>query len=279
MSDFHRADTTLSARWSRISGLLLRHYYILRSSPARVIDIMFWPAVQMVLWGFISRFFATRLGADPSALEIALGTLLGAVLLWDMLFRTQIAVFIAYLEEVWARNLGHMFISPLRAWEWWLSMVVFSLFRVAVGIAPAIILAIPFYGFSLFDLGLPLIAFFLNLAMMGWWLGFVVIAVLMRAGPGAEGLAWAFTFMIAPFCAVYYPVEVLPLWLQPIALALPATHVFEGLRTLVEQGVFDWGHMLQALSLNALYLVLSLIMLGFSLRSSRRAGTLLQSGE
>lgn len=271
--------TSLAARWSRISALLLRHYYILRSSPARVIDITFWPAVQMVLWGFISRFFATRLGADVSTLEYALGTLLGAVLLWDLLFRTQIAVFIAYLEEIWARNLGHMFISPLRPFEWWTSMVLFSFFRVAVGLTPAILLAIPFYGFSIFDLGLPLIAFFINLMMMGWWLGFFIIALLVRAGPGAEGLAWAITFLLAPFCAVYYPVETLPAWLQPLSLALPATHVFEGLRALVDGGVFKGGHMLAALGLNICYLVVSLVALTLALRSARRAGTLLQSGE
>lgn len=273
------ADGGLMARWRRISALLLRHYYILRSSPARVIDIMFWPAVQMVLWGFISQFFAARLGADPSALEVALGTLLGAVLLWDVLFRTQIAVFIAYLEEIWARNLGHLFISPLRAGEWWTSMVLFSLLRVLVGVSPAILLAIPFYDFAIFDLGLPLLAFFLNLTMMGWWLGFFVIAVLVRAGPGAEGLAWAFSFLLAPFCAVYYPVEILPAWLQPIALSIPATHVFEGLRALVEQQVFATDHMIKALILNVIFLCLSLITLHFSLKSAKRAGTLLQTGE
>ena len=278
-SDTHLPATSLAARWSRISALLLRHYYILRSSPARVIDIMFWPAVQMVLWGFISRFFAQRMGADMSTLDYALGALLGAVLLWDLLFRTQIAVFIAYLEEIWARNLGHMFISPLRPFEWWLSMVIFSFFRVGVGLAPAVILAIPFYGFSIFDLGLPLIAFFINLMMMGWWLGFFIIALLVRAGPGAEGLAWAITFLLAPFCAVYYPVEVLPQWLQPVALSLPATHVFEGLRALVDNKTFEINHMLMALGLNIFYLILALTALTLALRSARRAGSLLQSGE
>ena len=152
--------TPSGSSWSRISAVLLRHYYILRSSPARVADIMFWPAVQIVLWGFISRLFAQRLGADPSTLDYALGTLLGAVMLWDLLFRTQMAVFIAYLEEIWARNLGHLFVSPIRIYEWWGSIVLFSFFRVGVGLTPAVLLAIPFYGFSIFDLGLPLIFFF-----------------------------------------------------------------------------------------------------------------------
>lgn len=272
-------DATLAARWQRVSALLLRHYYILRGSPARVIDIMFWPAVQMVLWGFISRYFATRMGADPSTLELALGTLLGAVLLWDILFRTNIAVFIAYLEEIWARNIGHLFISPLRMGEWFVAIVIFSFFRVAVGVLPAVLLAVPFYGFSLFDLGVPLIAFFLNLIAMGWWLGFLTMAVLVRAGPGAEGLAWAFTFLLAPFCAVYYPVAILPDWMQYVALALPGTHVFEGLRQLVEGGQVSASHMLWATGLNLCYLFVSVCFLLYSLRRARQAGTLLQTGE
>lgn len=272
-------DTALAARFSRIGAILMRHYFILRSSPARVIDIMFWPAVQMILWGFISRFFAQRLGADPSILDMALGTLLGAVLLWDLLFRTQIAVFIAYLEEIWARNLGHLFVSPIRLGEWWAAMLVFSLLRVAVGLAPAVLLAIPFYGFSIFELGLPLLFFFLNLMLMGWWLGFFIVAVLVRAGPGAEGLAWAFTFLLSPLCAVFYPVSVLPEWLQYVALSMPATHVFEGLRALVEQGVFDWGHMLRAFALNAAYMAVALVVLQRAFAAARRAGTLLQTGE
>lgn len=265
--------------WSRISAILRRHYYILRSSPARVADIMFWPAVQIVLWGFISRFFAQRLGADPTTLDYALGTLLGAVMLWDLLFRTQMAVFIAYLEEIWARNLGHLFVSPIRIYEWWGSIVLFSFFRVGVGLTPAVLLAIPFYGFSIFDLGLPLIFFFFNLMMMGWWLGFFVMSVLVRAGPGAEGLAWALAFMISPLCAVYYPVSVLPDWLQMVAMALPATHVFEGLRALVEHGTFVQSHMVTAFVLNIVYLLISLYLLQLSFVSARRAGTLLQTGE
>lgn len=265
--------------WERIHAMLLRYFYILKGSPARIIDIAFWPTIQMVLWGFISQFWAAHQSSGKdNALAYALGTFLGAVILWDMLFRTQIAVFIAYLEEVWARNLGHLFVSPLRPWEWWLSMILFSFFRVGVGMAPAVLFAIPFYGFSIFDLGLPLLFFFFNLMFMGWWLGFFITAVLIRSGPGAEGLAWAFTFLLAPFCAVYYPVSTLPEWLQPVAYALPASHVFEGLRALVQQDSFEISHMINAFLLNVLYLVLSIVMVQAAFSAARRQGTLLQSG-
>jgi len=260
----------------RIYGMLLRHFYILRGSPARLIEIIYWPTIQMVLWGFISQFFATQ---NATPVSYALGTLLGAVILWDFLFRSQIGVSLSFLEEVWARNLGHLFVSPLRPHEWWISMALYSLLRTLIGMVPAALLAIPFYGFSIFDLGLPVLFMFLNLMLMGWWLGFLITAILIKAGPGAESLAWALTFFLAPFCAVYYPVAMLPTWLQWGAAIIPASHVFEGLRTLVHEGRVDIHHIVSAFSLNCLYMVISIFLLQLSFDSARKAGTLLQNGE
>ncbi len=265
----------------RVYAVLLRHLYILRGSISRLIEIIYWPSVQMILWGFISRFFAmSSPGGGPSTMGMtAFGTLLGAVLLWDMLFRTQLGVTLSYLEEVWARNLGHLFVSPLRPWEWWLAMMLFSILRALTGMLPAALLAIPFYGFSIFSLGLPMLFFFLNIMFMGWWLGFLIMAMLLKAGQGAETLAWALTFFLAPFCAVYYPVSALPAWLQPVAHALPASHVFEGLRALVKQHEFLTNEMWYAFGLNIIYMIISMTILQIAFNSARKAGTLLQSGE
>jgi ABC-2 type transport system permease protein len=260
----------------RIYAMFLRHIYILRGSTARLLEIFYWPTVQMVLWGFISRYLAVGQG---TSLNYAFGTFLGAVLLWDLLFRAQIGVSLAYLEEVWSRNLGHLFISPLRPWEWWASMTLFSACRALAGMLLAALLAIPFYGFSIFDLGLPLLFFFLNLMFMGWWLGFLIIAILIKAGPGAETVAWALTFLLAPVSAVYYPIALLPSWLQPMAQALPAAHVFEGLRALVQSHVFLADEMWKAFGLNCMYMAVSLVILTFSLNNARKEGTLLQTGE
>lgn len=264
----------------RIYAVLLRHLYILRGSISRLVEIIYWPSVQMILWGFISRFFAaSNPGGGPSMGATAFGTLLGAVLLWDMLFRTQLGVTLSYLEEVWARNLGHLFVSPLRPWEWWLAMMIFSILRALTGMLPAALLAIPFYGFSIFSLGLPMLFFFFNIMFMGWWLGFLIMAMLLKAGQGAETLAWALTFFLAPFCAVYYPVSALPAWLQPMSHALPASHVFEGLRALVQHHIFLVNEMWAAFGLNVLYMLLAMTILQVAFNSARRAGTLLQSGE
>lgn len=260
----------------RIYAILLRHFYVLRSSPSRLIEIIYWPTMQMVLWGFISQFFAHQ---NVTPMSYALGTLLGAVLLWDFLFRSQLGVSMAFLEEVWARNLGHLFVSPLRPHEWWISMMLYSIVRALLGMVPAALMAIPFYGFSIFGLGLPVLFLFLNLMFMGWWLGFLITAVLIKAGPGAESLSWALTFFLAPVCAVYYPVAMLPGWLQGISHAIPASHVFEGLRALVSEGRVDTPHLLMAFGLNCFYITFSIFLLQLSFNSARKAGTLLQTGE
>lgn len=260
----------------RIYAMLLRHIYLLRGSWVRIFDIIYWPTVQMILWGFISQYLGQQ---NPNGLHQTIGVFLGAVLLWDTLMRVQIGMAFAYMEEIWSRNLGHLSVSPMRSYEWWGSMMLYSVIRMVVGMLPAILLAIPFYGFSLFDIGLPLLGFVFNLTMMGWWLGFLVAALLLRAGPGAEMVAWAGTFMLAPFCAIYYPIDVLPHGLQIVANLMPAAHVFEGLRDLVHDGVFDAGHMLRAFGLNIIYLLLSVWVLQRSFNHARNQGALFQTGE
>jgi ABC-2 type transport system permease protein len=260
----------------RIRAVWMRHAYVFMQSPVRLIEVTFWPLVSMVLWGFVSQHMS-NLGVSP--LAQAFGVLLGGVILWELVFRTQIGMSFAYLEEVWARNLGHMAISPLRPFEWWLGMMGFSLTRSIVGVSLAAALAIPFYGFDILSLGWPLAAFFFNLVLMGWWLGFFIMAVLMRAGPGAEGIAWMMTYTFAPFCAIYYPISTLPVWMQAISNAIPAAHVFESLRQLVATGEFSTNGFFTALGLNVIYLLLSMVAVLWSFDDARRRGTLLQPGE
>ena len=158
-------------------------------------------------------------------------------------------------------------------------MMAYSLCRALIGLVPAMLLAIPFYGFSIFDLGPSLLFLFFNLMLMGWWMGLLITALLMRVGPRAEGAAWGVTFLLAPFCAVYYPVSILPAGLQMLSRALPASHVFEGLRALVREGRVDTHHILAAFALNGLYMLVALAALRLSFSGARRAGALLQSGD
>jgi ABC-2 type transport system permease protein len=209
----------------------------------------------------------------------AFGVLIAAVLLWDVLFRGQLGLSMSFLEEIWARNLGHLFVSPLRPYEWILSLIAMSFVRVLIGVVPATLLAIPLYHYSVFGLGLPLLAFFVNLLVMGWALGLMICALILRHGQGAESIAWLAVFVLAPISAVYYPVTVLPAALQYVALALPSAHVFEGMRAVMFEHVFRWGDFLAALGLNLVYLGLGAAAFLYAFRGARRRGALLQVGE
>ncbi|MGH6620999.1 MAG: ABC transporter permease [Alphaproteobacteria bacterium] len=259
----------------RVSALILRYVYLLMGSWPRLLELAYWPSVQIILWGFISKYFVSQTSWAGSAA----GALLAAVLLWDILFRGQLGYTISFMEEMWSRNLGQLFISPLRPYEMVLSLTAISLIRTLVGVIPAAVLAIPLYGFSLFDLGLPLIAFFGNLMVTGWALGLLVTALLLRVGLGAESVAWMALFLIAPVSAIYYPVDVLPAWLQAVAWSLPPAYVFEGMRAILFDGVFRGDLLIGAVLLNLLYLVLGGLTFTLSFRLARRQGLLHQLGE
>jgi ABC-2 type transport system permease protein len=161
--------------------MVLRYTYLLRSSWPRILELAYWPTVQMILWGFITRFFT----GHSDWVAQASGVLLSGVLLWDILFRAQLGVTLAFFEELYSRNLGHLFVSPLRPSELVLSLIGISLIRTVIGVGTAVLLAIPLYHFSLFSLGLPLIAFFANLLALGWALGIIISALVLRYGLGA----------------------------------------------------------------------------------------------
>ncbi len=259
----------------RVAAMLLRYLYLLKSSWPRAFELVYWPTIQMILWGFTSQF----LMADSSLLARAAGLLLGAVLLWDVLFRGQLGVSVSMLEELWSRNLGQLFISPLRPYEWALSLLAMSLVRIGIGVVPAALLAIPLYHYSIFTLGLPLIAFFCLLVVMGWAIGLVIGAFLLRHGLGAESLAWLAVFLLAPASAVYYPVSVLPAWLQYAAWTLPSAHVFEGMRSVMLEHRFATGHFVAAAALDVVYLGISVWCFLYAFEVARRRGALLQQGE
>lgn len=259
----------------RINAMVLRHLYLLRGSWPRAIELVYWPTLSMVVWGFTTQFLVT----NSSWVAQAAGVLLYAVLLWEVMFRGQLGVAFSFLEEMWSRNLGHLFVSPLRPYEWVVSLLVMSLIRVLIGTLPAALLAIPLYHYSIFTLGLPLLAFFALLLVMGWAVGLAIIAVILRNGLGAENLAWVAIFVLSPVSGIYYPVSVLPAWLQPVAWSLPTSYVFEGMRAVMFQHVFRTDYLVRAAALDILYISLGGAFLLWSFHRVRRTGALLQMGE
>jgi ABC-2 type transport system permease protein len=262
-------------RLRRIGAILLRHAYLARSSWLRVFDLMYWPLLQMIIWGFINTFLATQ----SSWVLRAGGLLIGAVLLWDILVRGQFGMTLSLLEEMWSRNFANLFVAPLRPLEYALALMSLSVVRSLIGVLPAAFIAIPLFAYSIFDLGLPLVGFYAILMMTGWAVGLLMCAMLIRFGLAAESFAWASIFLLAPICGVYYPVATLPGWLQTIAWGLPPTHVFEGMRALVIDGVFRGDLMVSAIALNLVYLVGSLAVFLFAFERARERGQLLQTGE
>ncbi|MFQ5774793.1 MAG: ABC transporter permease [Kiloniellaceae bacterium] len=255
--------------------MVLRHVYLLRTSWPRVFELMYWPTIQMILWGFITRFLLT----NSSYIAQAAGVLISAALLWDVLFRGQLGFSLSFLEEVWSRNLANLSVSPLRPVEFLLSLMAMSLIRTLIGVLPAAGLAIVFYQVSVFELGLPLVAFFTTLLVMGWTIGMMVCALILRVGLGAESTAWLAIFLIAPVSAIYYPVSVLPAWLQPLAWALPTAPVFEGMRAILLDGRFRPDLLVHAAALDLVYLSVGAALFLYAFHVARRRGLLLQVGE
>jgi len=259
----------------RIAAMMLRYWYLLRSSWPRLLDLVYWPTVQMITWGFVQYYVATNAGFFARAG----GTFIGAVLLWDILFRGQLGFSISFLEEMWSRNIGNLMMSPLRPLEFIAALMVMSVVRLSIGAIPVTFLAVAFFGFNLYGLGFALVAFFFNLILTSWAVGIFVSGLLLRNGMGAENFAWSIMFVLMPLACVYYPVTTLPPWLRPVAWALPPTYVFEGMRALLIDHTFHPGLMLQALALNAVLFAVGIGGFLLLLASARRHGTLMQTGE
>jgi ABC-2 type transport system permease protein len=259
----------------RVGAMVLRYWYLLRSSWARLVELVYWPTVQMLMWGFLQLY----IDQNSSFFVRAGGAFIGAVLLWDILFRGQLGFSISFLEEMWSRNLANLMMSPLRPTEFVAALMIMSIVRLAIGLVPVTILAIAFFHFNIYSLGFALAAFFVLLMMTSWSVGIFVSGLVIRNGLGAETFAWSIMFLLLPLACVYYPVAILPDWLQPIAWALPPTYVFEGMREALLHQVFRVDLMLQALALNAIYLALASVAFMALLNGARKQGSLLQTGE
>ena len=201
----------------RIGAMIARYWYLLRSSWPRLLELVYWPAVQMMMWGFLQLY----IGQNSGFFARAGGTFIGAVLLWDILFRGQLGFSVSFLEEMWSRNLANLMISPLKPIEFVIALMTMSIVRLAIGMVPVSLLAIGFFGFNLYAMGLALAAFFANLILTSWAVGIFVSGLVLRNGLGAEDFAWTIMFLLLPLTCVYYPVSVLPGWLQVVAWHCP----------------------------------------------------------
>jgi len=259
----------------RIFALVVRYFYLIKTSVPRILELMYWPTFQMILWGLISKHLA---GSNDTVVQIG-GALISGVLLWDILFRSQLGFSLSFLEEIWSRNLGQLFVSPLRPLEMVLSLMTISFIRTFIAIIPAALLAIPLYSFSIFQMGLSLMFFFVSLLITGWILGIFIIAAIIRFGVSAESLAWGAIFTLAPLSAVYYPVQTLPEWIRWLSLSFPQTYVFEGMREVLFHDIFRYDYFLKSIILNIIYALIAVVVFLVSFEGARKRGGLINTGE
>ena len=259
----------------RILSLMLRHFYLIKASLPRIVDLIYWPTVQIILWGFVSKFFTMH----SSYFNNTAGIILSAAILYDFLFRSSISYNMLFLEEIWSRNLINLFVSPIKISEIVIALTCTALLRTMIGLVPAVLIAIPLFGISLLELGYPLILLLLSLYIFGITLGLLVTAGLVRFGPSFENIAWASLFFIAPIGCIYYPVEILPTWLQPIALALPLAHIFEETRSILITNTVHYSNIYYALMLNMIYLFLAICTFYYSFKTAKIKGSLINVGE
>jgi ABC-2 type transport system permease protein len=267
------AQTGVAASARRVRAMVRRHAYLYLKSWPRIVSTMYYPTVTMVLWAFITIY----LRPTANFLQDAPGFFIGAVLLWDVLYRGQLGVSITFIEEMYSRNLGNLFVSPLRLGEFITGQLTLSVVRALIGVGGASVFAYLLFRYSIFSFGFALIAFFVLLIAFSWAIGLAVSAIILRAGLGAEEIAWAAIFLVAPVSGVYYPV--LPEWLQWIAAALPTAHVFEGMRALLLQHEFRWDHFWWGAGLDVVYYAIGVLMFRGAVAKARERGTLMQIGE
>ncbi|MGD1075975.1 MAG: ABC transporter permease [Thermodesulfovibrionales bacterium] len=235
-------------RFNRISAIVFRHFYLMRGSFSRLVPLFAWVAVDIVLWGFITRYLNVVTSSGLNFVPI----FLGAVLLWDFFTRVMHGVTMAFFEDVWSRNFLNIFATPLSIWEYLSGLVLSSIVTSLIGLVVMLALAIAVFGLSFASYGIMLVPFLLVLFLFGIALGIFASAVVLRLGPASEWFIWPIPALISPFVGVFYPISTLPLWMQYLSLLLPPSYVFEGMRTVisglaVSENKLFWGGCLAVL--------------------------------
>ena len=227
-----------SARsWLRMRAIARRHAYVLVRSPHRLFDVTLWPLVDVVLFGSLAAFVGTN---GASGASKASGYLLAGIVLWHVIYQSQIAMSTGLLEETWTRNLLNLMVTPLREVEFVAGVAMFGMIKLVMGVGVMVLGALAFFSFHTWSLGFGLIPIAITLLIVGWAISLFVMGLVLRFGTGAEALAWGVMFVLLPLSGVFYPTDALPLVMQPLALALPTTHAFTALRELVDTGTVNW---------------------------------------
>jgi ABC-2 type transport system permease protein len=252
----------------RLLAIALRQFYLLRGSAARFLPLFAWVTIDMVLWGFMTKY----LNSVTSSRYQFVPALLGAVLFWDLMTRVMQGVTTAFFEDVWSRNFLNVFASPITTREYVGGLLLSSIATSLVGLVFMVIVATAAFGLSFAVYGFMAIPFVLVLFLFGLALGIAGSAIVLRLGPAAEWFVWPIPALLSPFAAVYYPLSTLPVWMRWIARLLPPSYVFEGMRAVVAGRAFDGTVLAGAAALALVYVLLAYWLFARVFRYAVRTG-------
>ena len=256
----------------RIQGVLLRYFILHTRSLPRTLEIFFWPVMELLVWGFVTVYFQS---ISPGSLGKIIVFLINAMIFWDILYRSQQAVSIAIVEDIWTQNIVNVFVSPLKIWEWLLATFLYGAVKIAVITTILSLIALFLYRFNLIgQLGFYLIPLVMNLLLFGWALGVFTTGLMIRFGHSAEALIWGIPYLIQPLSAIYYPLSVLPRGIQVVSKLLPSTYVFEGMRSVARDGKMPLGYFAAGLLLNLIYFLLAWVFFRWMHAIARETGRL-----
>jgi len=232
-------------------------------------DTLYWPVLNILIWGYVSIFLAKQ-GNSPNLLVI----FIGGYIFWNIMHRSQEEMSVGFMDDLWSRNFINIFASPLSPWEYLTALILAGIIKLTMSTILIWFVASVVFRFELFSIGIYLFPFIFNLLLTGWWVGFIVNGLVFRFGYDVEALSWTIIFILQPFSGVYYPLSVMPEWMQSVSKFIPSSYIFEGFRTLIFQGKIEHRLLIIGCLLNVFYIILSLIFYKMMFESARQKGYL-----
>ncbi|MDP1538424.1 MAG: ABC transporter permease [bacterium] len=254
----------------RIKGIIAQNLFHLRHSLEDLIDTFFWPLIDVIIWGFMTTYFV-GLGGPVAGL---ITFLMGGLILWNIVWRAQQDVSLTLLRNVWSRNIFNLFISPLTPKEFIVATMILGFLKILLTLSLISTIAFFLYSFNLLSLGFYLLPFFVALIAFAWAVGVFITGLIIRFGMRIQAFAWSLIVLLHPVSAVFYPVSILPPFLQKIAWFLPTAHIFEGMREVLSGGELSIEHLIWAFGLNIIYLAFSAWFFAFMFEKAREKGKL-----
>lgn len=262
------AVTSFNFSWQRVWAVVMRHMYLYVRSLDRMADSVYWPVMDIIIWGVTSRWL---MSAQTDVPNLVLMVLTGLVF-WQIVWRANYEISVNLLEEFWNQNLVNLFSTPLTVYEWIGSVMVLGFIKMILTAVVGFLAVFILYSLNIVSLGWMIIPFISLLLLSGWFMGFLGSSFIIYYGNKVQTLAWTMGFLFAPFSAVYYPLSSLPGWIQKIAMLLPTTYVFETMRDVISGQGVRTNYLLLSLFLNLIYLALSISLFIFLFEKSREKG-------